>query len=100
MNLDILINIANKNNFNSRLVSIQNKAKDNYMLNNLKNIPVTTFMKQSLTKFHRPQTSKMKSKSINRYNNIKDKNIDLLKAIPFYIIQVYKRKTILVLYVC
>ena len=81
MNLDILIN-ANKNNFNSRLESVQNKAKDNYMLNNLKNIPVTTFMKQSLTKFHRPQTSKMKSKSINKYNNIKDKNIDFFKAIP------------------
>ena len=84
INLDILFNIANKNNFSSNLESIQNKVPDNYVLKNLKNIPVTTFMKQSLTKFHRPQTSKMKSKSINKYSYSNDNNIDLYKSIPFF----------------
>ena len=84
INLDILLNIANKNNFSSNLESIQNKVPDNYVLKNLKNIPVTTFMKQSLTKFHRPQTSKIKSKSINKYSYSNDNNIDLYKSIPFF----------------
>ena len=46
-----------------------------------KNIPSTKYMRQSLTKFHRPLTSKIKSHSINRHKKI-TKNNDIIRPIP------------------
>ena len=82
VNLGILLNIANyKNSFSSNLESIQDKAPSNYYFNNSKNIPSTKYMRQSLTKFHRPLTSKIKSHSINRHKKI-TKNNDIIRPIP------------------
>ena len=82
VNLGILLNIANyKNSFSSNLKSIQDKAPSNYYFNNSKNIPSTKYMRQSLTKFHRPLTSKIKSHSINRQKKI-TKNNDIIRPIP------------------
>ena len=82
VNLGILLNIANyKNSFSSNLESIQDKAPSNYYFNNPKNIPSTKYMRQSLTKFHRPLTSKIKSHSINRQKKI-TKNNDIIRPIP------------------
>ena len=70
VNLDILLNIINrKNNFNSNLHSVHDKMPMSSLINNYKIIPATKYMKQSLTKFHRPMTTKTKSHSLNKNNN-------------------------------
>ena len=84
INLDILLNIGNyKNSFSSNLESIHDKVSSNYMFQNSKNSPSIKYMKQSLTKFHRPFTTKVKSQSINRHKkNVK--NNEFIKPIPIF----------------
>jgi len=83
VNLGILLNIANyKNSFSSNLESIQDKVQSNYYFNNSKNGPTIKYLRQSLTKFHRPLTSKIKSQSINRYKKNKNNN-DIIRPILY-----------------
>ena len=83
-NLDILLNIVkchNKNIYNSNLESIQEKMPINSILKSFKNISSKKYMSQSLTKFHRPSTSKIKSQS-SKKNKKNQKNNDFIRAIP------------------
>ena len=82
VNIDILFNIVNcNNNFNSSLEYKKDKISMNSAIKGYKNIPYTKFIKQSLTKFHRPSTSKNVSHSPNKHKKI-IKNNEFLRPIP------------------
>ena len=82
VNLDILFNIGTyKNNFGSNLESIQDKNGNDYIYKSFKNKQSTKYMKQTLTKFHRPLTSKLKYHSANKPKNNKTNN-EFIKPIP------------------
>ena len=81
VNIDILFNIVNcNNNFNSSLEYKKDKISMNSAIKGYKNIPYTKFIKQSLTKFHRPSTSKNVSNSPNKHKKI-IKNIKQIDVI-------------------
>ena len=82
VNLDILFNIGSyKKNFSSNLESLQDKIPGNYIYKNTNNISSTKYLRQSLTKFHRPLTSKVKSHSKNKQKNNYKIN-EFIKPIP------------------
>ena len=82
VNLDILLNIVKcKNNYNSNLESIQEKIPINSLLKSFKNISPKKYMRQSLTKFHRPSTTKIKSHS-SKKSKKNHKNNDFMRAVP------------------
>ena len=82
INLDIILNIVKyKNNYNSNLETIQEKIPLNSLLKSFKNISTKKYMRQSLTKFHRPSTTKIKSHS-SKKSKKNHKNNDFMKAVP------------------
>ena len=93
VNDDILFNIVNyKINFSSNLEYIKDKMLINSTIKANKNLPFTKYIRQSLTKFHRPSTSKNISHSPNKQKK-RHKNNEFLRSIPIlYNYQIKKEK--------
>ena len=82
VNHDILFNIIKyKINSSSKLQYIKDKMLINSAIKGYKSMPFTKYIRQSLTKYHRPSTSKNISHSLNKQKK-GNKNNDFLKAIP------------------
>ena len=70
INLGILFNIINpKNSHSSNLELIHDKSSINSLFKNLQYVPSSKYFKQSLTKVHRPLTTKTKFHSQNKNND-------------------------------
>ena len=93
VNHEILFNIVNyKINFSSKLNYIKDKMLINSAIKGYKSIPFTKYIRQSLTNFHRPSTSKNISHSLNKPKK-RQQNNEFLKPIPIlYNYQIKKEK--------
>ena len=93
VNDDILFNIVNyKINFSSNLEYIKDKMLINSTIKANKYLPFTKYIRQSLTKFHRPSTSTNISHSPNKQKK-RQKNNEFLRSIPIlYNYQIKKEK--------